>query len=200
MPKKAGTDYPVHELVASRWSPYAFSDRPVADADLQSLFEAVRWAPSSYNEQPWAFIVATKDRPDEFERLLSCLVEANQQWARRAPVLALGVASLEFARNNKPNRHAFHDLGLAAAHLTFEATSRGLCVHQMAGIQPDKARQVYAIPDDWEAVTGIAIGYPGEAPDLPERFRQRDEAPRTRKPQEAFVFQGGWQIAWKPGA
>ena len=108
--KKASTDYPINKLLAERWSPYGFEDRPVAPDDLRSLFEAARWAPSSYNEQPWSFFVATKDDPKEFERLLSCLVEANQAWAKAAPVLALGVVNLRFTRNNKENRAAVHDL------------------------------------------------------------------------------------------
>ena len=104
--KQATPDYPIHELIAKRWSPYAFSDRPVSDDDLRSLFEAARWAASAYNEQPWRYIVATKADPEEFERLLSCLVEGNQVWARAAPVLALGCTSLYFALNGKPNAAA----------------------------------------------------------------------------------------------
>ena len=136
--KKAATDYPIHELLATRWSPYAFEDRPVPEADLRSLFEAARWAPSSYNEQPWNYIVATRDDPEQFQRLLSCLVDGNQVWAKAAPVLALGVVSLKFTLNGKDNRAAVHDLGLAAGNLVLEASARGLVVHQMIGILPDK--------------------------------------------------------------
>ena len=190
--KKASTDYPIHELLTQRWSPYAFDPRPVAEADLRSLFEAARWAPSSYNEQPWRYIVATKDDPDQFQRLLSCLVEANQIWAKAAPVLALGVASLRFAANAKDNRAAVHDLGLASGSLLVEATARGLAVHQMIGILPDKAREVYGIPDGFEAWTGIAIGYKGDPTSLSDRLRERDLALRQRKPLGDFVFSGGW--------
>ncbi len=157
--KKASTDYPIHELLAKRWSPYGFEERSVAQSDLRSLFEAARWAASSYNEQPWSFLVATRENPEEFARLLSCLVEGNQGWAQAAPVLALGVVSLRFLRNNKENRAAVHDLGLAAGNLVVEATARGLCVHQMIGILPDKARGVYEIPEHSEAWTAMAIGY-----------------------------------------
>src|SRR2546430_13591658 len=94
--KKAATDFPIHNLLAERWSPYAFADRPVAAADLRSLFEAARWAPSSYNEQPWTYFVATKTDPPEFERLLACLAEGNRAWAKAVPVLALAVVSLRF--------------------------------------------------------------------------------------------------------
>src|SRR3954449_10659023 len=102
-PKDARPDHPIHELLAKRWSPYAFADRPVSEEDLRSLFEAARWAASSYNEQPWSYIVATKADPEGFERLLSCLVEGNRTWAQAAPVLALGCTRLDFARNGQPN-------------------------------------------------------------------------------------------------
>src|SRR5438270_3416151 len=146
MHKAAVTDHPVHELIRNRWSPRAFSDKPVEPAVLASLFEAARWAASSYNEQPWTYFVATREQPADFERLLSCLIEANQAWAKAAPVLALGVVRLTFARNGKENAVAVHDLGLASGNLSTEATARGLSVHQMAGILPDKAREVYQIP------------------------------------------------------
>ena len=191
--KKASTDYPIHELLAERWSPYAFEDRPVPDADLCSLFEAARWAPSSYNEQPWYYIVATQDDPEQFQRLLSCLVDGNQVWAKAAPVLALGMVSLSFALNAKDNRAAVHDLGLAAGNLLLEATARGLFVHQMIGILPDQAREIYEIPDEFEAWTGLAIGYKGEPASLPEQLRERDLEPRQRKPLREFVFSGRWE-------
>ncbi len=190
--KKASTDYPIHELLAERWSPYGFEDRPVAQADLRSLFEAARWAASSYNEQPWSFLVATRENPEEFARLLSCLVEGNQGWAKAAPVLVLGVVSLNFSRNNKDNRAAVHDLGLAAGNLLVEATARGLCVHQMIGILPDKAREVYQIPEHSEAWTAMAIGYKGDPAKLPDVLKERDLAPRQRKPLSQFVFTGKW--------
>lgn len=196
--KQAATDYPVHELISRRWSPYAFADRPVARPDLQSLFEAARWAPSSYNEQPWRYIVATKEDPAEFQRLLACLVEGNQLWAKNAPVLAIGCTSLRFALNGQPNAAAVHDLGIASATLTFEATARGLYVHQMIGILPDKVRTTYQVPNDVQPLTGLAIGYAASPDTLPEKLRPRDLAPRSRKPLEEFVFQKSWGVAWLP--
>lgn len=190
--KKAATDYPIHELLAERWSPYGFAPKSVAESVIRSLFEAARWAASSYNEQPWSFIVATKEDPAEFARLLSCLVEPNQAWAKSAPVLALGVVNRRFSRNNKENRVAAHDLGLAAGNLVVEATARGLAVHQMGGILPDQARELYQIPEHSEAFTGIAIGYRADPSQLPEELKQRDLAPRQRKPLSQFVFTGKW--------
>ena len=190
--KKASTDYPIHGLLAERWSPYAFADRPVPTADLRSLFEAARWAPSSYNEQPWSYIVATKEEPQQFQQILSCLVEGNQVWAKAAPVLALGIVNLKFTRTGKDNRAAVHDLGLAAGNLLVEATARGLLVHQMIGILPDKARELYEIPDGSEAWTGLAIGYRGDPMSLPDTLRQRELTPRQRKLLSQFVFSGKW--------
>jgi nitroreductase len=193
--KEASPAHPVHELIAKRWSPYGFADRPVSSDDLRSLFEAASWAPSSYNEQPWRYIVATKDNPADFERLLSCLVEGNQVWAKAAPVLALGCTSLFFTKNGKPNAAAVHDLGLAAGNLCLEATARGLHVHQMIGILPDKAREVFHIPEGVQPLTGLAIGYAADPNTLPDKLRERDLAPRTRKPLAEFVFGGAWGTA-----
>jgi nitroreductase len=190
--KRASTDYPIHDLLATRWSPYAFADRPVSQADLCSLFEAVRWAASSFNEQPWTYIVATKEVPEQFQQLLSCLVEFNQAWAKAAPVLALGIVSLRSARDGSINRAAVHDLGLAAGNLLVEATARGLFVHQMLGIFPDKARQLFGIPEGFEAWTGMAIGYRGDPTRLPDALQERDRLPRQRKSLSQFVFSGTW--------
>jgi nitroreductase len=195
--KQAKPDHPIHDLVAKRWSPYAFSDRPVSPEDLRSLFEAARWAASSYNEQPWRYIVATKANPAEFERVLSCLVEGNQAWAKAAPVLGIGCVSLNFERNGKPNAAAIHDLGLASATLTFEATARGLVVHQMIGIVPDKVRELYHVPEGVEPKTGLAIGYAADPNTLPEKLRERDVSPRTRKKLAEFVFERDWGTAAK---
>ena len=190
--KTASTDYPIHELLAARWSPYSFDDRSVTTADICSLFEAARWAPSSYNEQPWGFIVARKEETEEFNKLLSCLVQANQDWAKAVPVLVLGVVTLRFTRNGKENRAAVHDLGLAAENLVLEATSRGLSVHQMIGIEPDKARKIYGIPEQSEAWTAMAIGYRGDPAKLPEGLKERDLTPRKRKRLAQFVFAARW--------
>jgi nitroreductase len=186
--KHATPDHPIHELLSRRWSPYAF-----ADGDVSA--EAARWAASSYNEQPWSFVVATRHEPDAFQRVLSCLVEGNQAWARHAPVLALGVARDTFSRNDRPNAAARHDLGLATGNLLTEATARELAVHPMIGILPDRARQLFEIPDHSTALTGLAIGYAGDPGTLPEGLRDRDSAPRTRRELAEFVFGERWGAA-----
>jgi nitroreductase len=192
MNKPATTNVTLHELIRNRWSPRAFAEKPVAPEILRSLFEAARWAPSSNNEQPWAYLVATKDDPENFAKMLGVLVEFNASWAKHAPVLALSVAHLKTQRDGKPNRVALHDVGSATAQLTFEANSRDLLVHQMAGFDAEKARQTFAIPPDWEPVAAIALGYPGDHASLPEKLREREVAPRMRKPLDEFVMCGIW--------
>jgi len=192
MQKPAVTDFPVNELVRDRWSPRAFGDKAIAPDVLRSLFEAARWAPSSSNEQPWAYIVATRDDNENFAKLLSVLVEFNAGWAKHAGALAIAVSQLAFAKTAAPNRNAQYDTGAATALLSVEATARGLFVHQMAGFDPEKARQVFSIPKEWDAIAAIAIGYPGDAASLPQPLQDRELAPRTRKPLSEFVMAGTW--------
>jgi len=192
MEKPADTNCPLHDPIQKRWSPRAFSDQPVDEGDLKRLFEAARWASSCFNEQPWQFIVATKATPREYERLLSCLVQGNQAWAKLAPVLILTVAKSTFAHNGKPNLHAWHDVGLAVGNLVIQATTLGLSLHQMAGILPDRIREVYAVPQGFEPVTGLALGYAGETTLLSGELADREQAPRTRKLLSEFVFNGLW--------
>ena len=192
MNKPASVDYPVHELIQNRWSPRAFSDKAISSEILRSLFEAARWAPSSNNEQPWAFIVSTKYDSDSYEKALGSLVEFNANWAKKAPVLVIAVAELAFAKNNAPNRNAFYDVGAASLQLSIEATARGLVVHQMAGFDPETAKEAFNIPQGWEPIAAMAIGYPGDASSLPEPLQTREKAPRTRKPISEFVMSGQW--------
>ena len=184
---------PIHDLISHRWSPRAFDAKPVEKEKLRSLFEAARWSASSYNAQPWAFIVATKDDPENYHKVLSTFVEFNQSWAKNAPVVAISVAAHKMPHDGSLNRHAFHDVGQAAANLALQATSLGLQVHQMAGIDPNKAREVFGIPEHFEAVAGIALGYPGDPMTLPEgRLRDNETGKRERKEVSSFVFTGKW--------
>lgn len=194
MEKPAGTQYPVLDLIARRWSPRAFADRAVEPEKLRSLFEAARWAPSCFNEQPWSFLIATKDNGHEFDRLASCLVSGNL-WAAKAPVLALSVVGLDFTHNGKPNRTAQHDVGLAVENLVIQAMSLGIFVHQMAGFDTEKARELFQIPPRHDPVAMIALGYPGDPESLPAELRQREMAGRTRKTIDQFVFTGRWSQA-----
>jgi len=193
MHKKADTHYPIHDHLAHRWSPRAFADRPVTAQDLGSLFEAARWAASCYNEQPWRFIVARREQQDEYQKLLSCLVEANQTWAIQAPVLGLGIVKKTFSMNGKPNNFAHHDLGLATAGVMVQATALGLYVHAMGGILPQRAVEQYQVPDDFDVLTGFAIGYPGDPGSLEESMRASELEPRIRRPLTETVFSSGWE-------
>ena len=177
---------PMQVLLQKRFSPRAFEDRSVAKETIRSLLEAARWAPSSFNEQPWRFIVATKDDPAECEKLLRCLAPGNQKWAETAPVLILSTAKLTFTRGDKANRHGYHDVGLAVSQLIVQATLLSLYVHQMAGFDVVKARETYGIPEGFDPVAVLAIGYSAE--DMPTS--------RTRRPQDEIAFTGKWGEAY----
>jgi len=192
MHKPAPSDSPIHELIRNRWSPRSFADKTIPEEVLRSLFEAARWAPSSNNEQPWAYIVATKEDKENFDKILGTLVEFNQGWAKSASALAIAVAKLAFAKTHSPNRNAQYDTGAASALLSVEATARGLAVHQMAGFDPEKARATFGIPEGWDAIAAIAIGYPGDPDSLSPKLKDRELAPRTRKPIREFVMTGSW--------
>lgn len=189
--KLAAADYPVHPLIQHRWSPRAFAERPVEPEKLLSLFEAARWAPSGGNGQPWHFIVGVRGQSATHARLVEAIKQGNLPWAQPAPVLVLTVATT-MTGSGHPNTHAFHDVGLAVANLTFQATALELYVHQMGGFYPDKARELFAIPEGFDPVTMLAIGYLGAPDMLEEPYRQREVTPRTRRPLAEFVFEGEW--------
>ena len=182
----------VHELIRRRWSPRAFSAQAVAPQQLRVLLDAARWSASSYNEQPWRFIVTTKSDPAAYDKMLSILVERNQIWAKNAPVLMLTVSKTTFSHSGQPNRSALHDTGMALATLMLQATSMGLYVHAMAGYDRDKARSVFAIPDDYDPAAAVAIGHFGDPDALPPKLREAELAPRQRKPLDEIVYGVEW--------
>lgn len=193
--KAAEAVHPIEDVLSRRWSPRAFSERLVENEKLLSFFEAARWAPSSGNAQPWSFIVATADDSPGHGRMLDILKEGNRRWAYRAPVLILSVARVEREDGNE-SPTALHDLGLAVGNLLVQATALGLSVHQMAGFDHDAACETYHIPRGHEPVAVIALGYAGDPAMLPDYLRERESAPRTRKPREEFVFSGSWNEAY----
>ncbi len=191
--KTAEAAHPIHELIARRWSPRAFADKPVEPDKLRQLFEAARWAASSFNEQPWRFFLARREEPERFERALSCLVAGNQAWARHAPVLILTAVRTRFTRNDRANRVALHDLGLAMGNFSLQATALGLVLHQMAGVELERVREVYAVPEPFEPQTAVAVGYPtDDVSRLPEELREAELKPRTRMELGEFVFGGAF--------
>ena len=197
MEKPTLNDYPILEPLRQRWSPLAFSPTPVARETLLSLFEAARWAPSCFNDQPWRFVVGSRaDDPETFDKILATLVEANAAWAKNAPVLILAVAAGSFRHNGKPNRWGAYDLGQAVGHLTVQATTLGLAMHQMGGFDPEKARLELALPEDHDPLAVMALGFPGKPEDLEsDALRARESNPeRSRIPLKEMVLSGadGW--------
>lgn len=171
-----------------RWSPRSFSDREVTPADLAKVFEAARWAASSYNEQPWRFIVGRRNSAT-YEKILGSLIPFNQTWAVAAPVLILGTARTRFSHNDTPNRVALYDLGAASSYLTLQAAAIGIATHQMAGFDPDAARKALGIPEVYDIGAVIALGYQGEPAALPnDQLLAQEISPRQRKALSDFVF------------
>ena len=177
----------VIEVILQRWSPRAFAAKPVASEDLRKIFEAARWAASSFNEQPWCFFVGRKGDAT-YQKIFEALVEFNQSWATSAPVLILSAASKNFAHNGATNNYAIHDTGAATAYLSLQATALGLHTHSMAGFDQNKARAAFDIPDSFHIGAVTALGYLGDVDDLPEGLLERELSPRDRKPLTEIVL------------
>jgi len=186
--KPAPTTYPVHELIRNRWSPRSFAAQPIAPEALNQVFEAASWAFSAMNAQPWQYIYAHKADTEAFQKILGCLLPANQPWAKNAAVLIIALAKTSF-ENGQPNVAAQHDLGAANATLMLEATALGLYGHLMGGFDRDKTRQEFSLPEELAPSVVIALGYIGEAEQLEEPALSREKAARARKPVSEFVFQ-----------
>jgi len=195
MRKPAQSEYPLLDVIRERWSPRAFSKDSIPEKELYTLFEAARWAPSCFNDQPWFYIYSTREEPEKFSRLLQCLVEQNQVWARNAPVLVLAIARRHFSTRDRDNRHAFHDLGMSLMSLILQATAQGIFTHPMAGFSVEKAMEILYIPEGYEPVTAIAMGYPGKTEDLPPDLQEKEKEQRQRKEIRDFVFKNNWQSA-----
>jgi nitroreductase len=174
--------------VLNRWSPRSFADREVSPEDLKKVFEAARWAASSYNEQPWRYLVGMRGS-ETYKKIFSTLIGFNQGWAATAPVLILGVASTKFTHNGAPNGYGLYDLGAASSYLTLQASELGLKTHQMAGFDQEAARKAFGIPEDYVLGSVIALGYLGEPAALGhEQMISMEVAPRERKPLSELVL------------
>ncbi|HEY7476009.1 MAG TPA: nitroreductase family protein [Vicinamibacterales bacterium] len=194
-PKIANTDHDILDVIRNRWSPRAFDpSRDVPAADLRRLFEAARWAPSSMNEQPWRFLVASrKCSPETFAALVESLTGKNPMWAGNAPAFILTVVRLTTERDESMNAHAWYDTGQAVGFLVLQATGLGLSIRQMEGFDHDRARRACNIPPPFEPAVLMAIGYAGDPETLQmERHRDAERQPRQRRPIEKFVFEGTW--------
>ncbi|MCX6133115.1 MAG: nitroreductase family protein [Ignavibacteriales bacterium] len=193
MPERLDTRAKLLELLAQRRSPRAFSESAIEPSKLVNLFEAARWSPSSSNEQPWRFIAATKEDTRVYAIIAESLMEANRRWAVRAPLLVVGMAQTTYLKSGKPYLHALYDLGQSVAHMTVQASALGLSVHQMGGFDANKLRSGFSIPEGYDIVIVLAIGYAEHPNTLPDDLRSREEAPRKRKPLEAIVFTDSWE-------
>ena len=195
--KPAPTDVDIHELIAGRWSPRAFSNTPIERAQLHRLMEAARWAPSSNNQQPWRFIVFERHRDEAaFQRAFDTLMPGNQKWNVNVPLLVCVTAS-SLTPKGDANRTATYDTGAAAMALVLQAHALGLATHQMGGFDREAFRQALSIPADVEIIAMIAIGHHGDASQLDETLREREAAPRARKTLAETAFEGAWDKAFK---
>lgn len=189
--KRAHTEVPIHELIERRWSPRSFADKPVPDALLKMVFTAAGWAASSQNEQPWRYIVGRKG-DETYRKLFDSLLSGNQLWAGAAPVLYATLVKKTFAANGKPNGSALHDTGAADATLSLQAQALGLHTHGMAGVDKDLLRAFFGVPSDFDVVAVWALGYLGDPHAVPDKYKQAEIDPRTRKPLAEVVF-SAWE-------
>jgi len=181
-------DYPIDDLFLRRWSPRAMNGRPFAEGELNTLFEAARWAPSTYNEQEWRFLYARRDT-EHWQTFFDLLAEANQAWCNSAAVLVVVCSHKVFSRNGKPNPVHTFDSGAAFENLALQAAIMGLVAHGMAGFDRDKARADLHVPDDYDVEAMIALGHPGDPAELPEGLIER-EVPSGRKPLREITCEG----------
>lgn len=186
--KKRVADYKILDLILNRCSPRALSGESITDEALMTLFEAARWAPSSYNNQPWRFIYAKRDT-QQWEALLNLLVVSNKIWAQHAAVLIVVISQNNFSYNNKPSRTHSFDTGAAWENLALQATAMGLIAHGMEGFSYDRARTQLNVPDDFTVEAMIAVGKPGRKEDLPPDL-QKNEEPSDRKKVTEIIFEG----------
>lgn len=195
MKKPAQTQIPIDATIAERWSGRAFNaGLPVSHPQIIALLEAARWAPSCYGDQPWRFIVCDKTSDAaSWQQAFDCLAPGNQSWVKDAPVILLVTANSMFEHNGKPNRWGQYDAGAAAENLCLQASSMGLMAHQMGGFDADKARQTFAVPEQFALMAMIAIGYPTDISTLEGELLAWESAPRTRRALGELFFKGRWQ-------
>jgi nitroreductase len=191
--KPAPTAVPIHELLAGRWSPRAYSSEPVSRDHLHSVLEAARWAPSSYNAQPWRFMVFDRSADEvAFKRAFATLVPFNQGWNGPVPVL-IAVTTHTLTSKGEVNRCAPYDAGAAAMALVLQAHALGLAAHQMSGFDVNAFRKTFAIADDVQVIAMIALGHFGDVDKLDPVLREREKSVRQRLPLGDIAFSGAWK-------
>lgn len=192
--KPIDTTRPIHDLLVQRWSGVAYDpDRDIDKDTRLALAEAARWSPSCFGDQPWRFIFChRRENPDAWDNAFQCLAEANQTWNRNVPLLILTCHDTRFVRNDKPNGYGAYDSGAAAMSICLEATRHGLMTHQMAGFDPERARELFRIPERYVPKAMMAVGYQLPADRIPEQFRERESTARQRRPLGESFFDGSW--------
>jgi len=195
MKKPAITQQAIHELLANRWSGRAYdAGKAVSQEQVVSLLEAARWAPSCFGDQPWRYVFCNKaDNMQAWQAAFDCLVPGNQGWAVNAPVLLLICADTLFGHNDKPNKWAAYDTGAATENLCLQATALGLMAHQMGGFDADKARTTFKVPERYQILAMVTVGYQAAIEGLSEEDKAREVAARSRKPLDELFFNGVWQ-------
>lgn len=181
----------VLDIIKNRWSPVSFSGGPVEEYKLKAILEAAGYAPSSMNEQPWMFIMTTKEYPGNFSDFIGFLDVSNQIWARNAYALIISFARMNFVYKNRVNKYAFHDVGLAVGNMLVQAQSMNVYAHQMGGFSPEKVKQYFSLPEGIEPVTIISLGYHGDGSELPEELKRRDNTRNVKKKILEFAFRNG---------
>lgn len=193
--KRASTRVPVEEIIALRWSGRAYDpERPVEREKLIALLEAARWAPSCFGDEPWRYLIWNRDAdPEHWRRAFDCLTEGNRSWAQAAPILMLSLADTVFLKNGNPNRWGQYDTGASSMSLSFQATALGLMVHQMGGFDAERIRAEFEIPVRFTCMAAITVGYQLPEAAIPDEQREREYAPRTRRPLGQSFFAGTWE-------
>ena len=181
-------DHPIEPIFLRRWSPRALTGESMSEAEMLTLFEAARWAPSTYNEQEWRFLYARRDTP-QWPRFFELLAEGNRAWCQRAALLSVILAHKIFQRTGKPNPVHVFDSGLAFENLALQGTAMGLVVHGMQGFDFEKARKTLSVPDDYAVCAMFAVGRPGNPAELAPELRER-ESPSPRKPVREIICEG----------
>jgi nitroreductase len=176
------------EIIQERWSPYSFSPAPVEKFKLKAMFEAAGYAPSCNNEQPWTFVFTTREDKDIFDDFIGFMVDGNKVWAKNAYAIVISMARTRFSHSDKPNRWAFHDTGMAVAHLLLQAQALDVHVHQMAGYSIEKVKEYFKLGDDIEPIAMMAIGYLGDGSLISPELLKRDEKRRPRRGINEYVF------------
>lgn len=197
MDKPAITTHHIHPIIKQRWSPRSLSPQSLDKDKLQRIFEAARWAPSGFNEQPWRFIVGIRGDAT-WQKMYDALVEFNQIWAKNAPVLVVNLGKKTISKNGQANASFQYDVGQSIAYITFQAAAEGLVVHQMGGFNREALKKAFDVPDDYAVLTVCSIATQDSPDKLPPNFEEMERAPRQRRPLEELVYTEAFGKPWPP--